>query len=79
MYDVETRRRVLALVTQGRSLNSVSRETGVSRAAIRSWQVRLSPVHKTTPCPRCRDVPGLPDDPPRYAYLLMDAHVGPKY
>ncbi|MFB7749702.1 transcriptional regulator, partial [Streptomyces sp. NPDC056121] len=33
MYDMGTRKRVLSLVSQGRSLNSVSKETGVSRAA----------------------------------------------
>ncbi|WP_432116750.1 transcriptional regulator [Streptomyces sp. bgisy032] len=65
MYDISTRKRALALVAQGRSLNSVSRETGISRAAIRSWQDRLEPP------PR----PSLPDaDPPAdecaYAYLL---------
>ncbi|MEU9050991.1 helix-turn-helix domain-containing protein [Streptomyces sp. NPDC048384] len=65
MYDVSTRKRALALVTQGRSLNSVSRETGISRAAIRSWQHRLEPLPRmTTPDP------GPPADNCAYAYLL---------
>ncbi len=65
MYDVSTRERALALVAQGRSLNSVSRETGISRAAIRSWQHRLEPLpHMATPDP------GPPADECAYAYLL---------
>ncbi|MEW2394832.1 transcriptional regulator [Streptomyces sp. NPDC046862] len=71
MYDVSTRKRALALVAQGRSLNSVSMETGISRAAIRSWQVRIEPLMRSgIPCPRCRDIPGPPEDPAAYAYLL---------
>ncbi|MBA2812023.1 helix-turn-helix domain-containing protein [Streptomyces sp. KM273126] len=71
MYDMDTRKRTLALVAQGRSLNSVSKETGISRAAIRSWQVRIEPVMNSgPPCPRCRDAPGPPDEPAAYAYLL---------
>jgi hypothetical protein len=65
MYDVSTRKRTLALVAQGRSLNSVSRETGISRAAIRSWQDRLEPLPRT-PLPGA----GLPADECAYAYLL---------
>jgi hypothetical protein len=65
MYDVSTRKRALALVSQGRSLNSVSRETGISRAAIRSWQHRLEPLPRmATPDP------GPPADDGAYAYLL---------
>ncbi|MFF6950589.1 transcriptional regulator [Streptomyces iakyrus] len=65
MYDVSTRKRALALVAQGRSLNSVSRETGISRAAIRSWQDRLEPRPRVAPPP-----PGPPADQRAYAYLL---------
>ncbi|MFE0473151.1 transcriptional regulator [Streptomyces sp. NPDC058947] len=65
MYDVGTRERALALVAQGRSLNSVSRETGISRAAIRSWQVRLQPRPRPT-----APEPGPPADERAYAYLL---------
>ncbi|MFF9396420.1 helix-turn-helix domain-containing protein [Streptomyces griseoluteus] len=69
MYDMSTRERVLALVAQNRSLNSVSRETGISRAAIRSWQTRHAPLRPTY-CPRCQEVPGPPENPAAYAYLL---------
>lgn len=65
MYDISTRKRALALVAQGRSMNSVSRETGISRAAIRSWQHRLEPLPRmATPDP------GPPADDCAYAYLL---------
>ncbi|MER7111748.1 transcriptional regulator [Streptomyces sp. NPDC000229] len=71
MYDIDTRKRALALVAQGRSLNSVSQQTAISRAAIRSWQTRLEPLaHPGEPCPRCKDVPGAPEDLVAYAYLL---------
>ncbi|MFF1713106.1 transcriptional regulator [Streptomyces sp. NPDC058268] len=67
------RKRALVLVGQGRSLNSVSKETGISRAAIRSWQTRIEPLdwmNRAAPCPRCCDVPRKPEDPAAYSYLL---------
>ncbi|MBZ9643449.1 transcriptional regulator [Streptomyces sp. PSKA30] len=70
MYDTGTRKRALALVAQGCSLNSVSKETGISRAAIRSWQTRIEPLYQATPCVRCRDAPGKPNEPAAYAYVL---------
>ncbi|GHC64818.1 helix-turn-helix domain-containing protein [Streptomyces flavofungini] len=71
MYDMGTRRQALALVAQGRSLNSASKELGVSRAAIRSWQIRVEPLGgRGTECPRCRDVPAKPENEAAYAYLL---------
>lgn len=72
MYDMGTRERALTLVAQGRSLNSVSKETGVSRAAIRSWQIRIEPLDRSRaqPCPRCCETPEGPSDPAMYAYLL---------
>ena len=65
MYDVSTRNRALALVAQGRSLNSVSKQTGISRAAIRAWQDRLEPLPRMAP-----PEPGPPADECAYAYLL---------
>lgn len=70
MYDIETRARVLALLDQGRSLNSVSKESGISRAAIRAWRVRLEPALRGSDCSRCRTVPTLPAEPAAYSYLL---------
>jgi hypothetical protein len=65
MYDVSTRKRALALVAQGRSLNSVSRETGISRAAIRAWRDRLEPSPRAS-----SPDPGPPADEAAYGYLL---------
>ncbi|MGW3357791.1 helix-turn-helix domain-containing protein [Streptomyces bungoensis] len=65
MYDISTRKRALTLLAQGRSLNSVSRETGISRAAIRAWQGRLEPLPRMTAPP-----PEPPADDHAYAYLL---------
>ncbi|MPY59629.1 helix-turn-helix domain-containing protein [Streptomyces spongiae] len=65
MYDISTRKRALALVAQARSLNSVSQETGISRAAIRSWQSRIEPLPRMAP-----PDPGPPADEAAYAYLL---------
>lgn len=65
MYDLSTRKRALALVAQGRSLNSVSRETGISRAAIRAWIERLTPLPRVDPAD-----PGPPACERSYSYLL---------
>lgn len=72
MYDLGARKHALALVAQGRSLNSVSRLTGVSRSAIRSWQTRLEPLDasRAGPCPRCADTPTPIEPAGAYAYLL---------
>ncbi|MFG2529591.1 transcriptional regulator [Streptomyces sp. NPDC048516] len=70
MYDRETREHALSLVAQGRSLNSVSKQTGISRFAIRSWQTRMEPVSRKTECPRCEPVPRPPEATTAYAYLL---------
>ncbi|WP_261718094.1 helix-turn-helix domain containing protein [Streptomyces sp. FZ201] len=72
MYDLDTRKHSLALVAQGRSLNSVSKETGVSRAAIRSWQSRIAPLPRMarTPCSLCGPAAEPPTDRASYSYLL---------
>ncbi|MGW7515634.1 transcriptional regulator [Streptomyces sp. NPDC054796] len=70
MYDIATRKHALSLVAQGQSLNAVSKRTGISRAALRSWQTRLEPLRALSDCPRCASPPRLPDDPAAYAYLL---------
>ncbi|MFI9718829.1 transcriptional regulator [Streptomyces sp. NPDC052396] len=69
MYDLATRKHTLALVTQGRSLNSVSKQTGISRAAIRAWTTRVEPLPRTSPCSLCDDAQP-PQDQAAYAYLL---------
>ncbi|KWT57428.1 hypothetical protein ADL21_34710 [Streptomyces albus subsp. albus] len=71
MYDIATRKHTLALLAQGRSLNSVSRETGISRSAIREWRTRIEPLPRpATECVRCASQPQPPADPAAYAYLL---------
>ncbi|MFE9961244.1 transcriptional regulator [Streptomyces sp. NPDC005525] len=72
MYDLDTRRRALDLIAQGFSQNSVSKQTGISRAAIRSWQIRIEPLgwNRAADCPRCDGLPSDPEDPAAYAYLL---------
>ncbi|MGW1993660.1 transcriptional regulator [Embleya sp. NPDC001921] len=69
MYDTATRLGALRLIGDGRSLNSVSKETGISRAAIRSWRARIEPV-RSTDCARCTGVPSHPEPGRDYAYLL---------
>ncbi|MFB4425253.1 helix-turn-helix domain-containing protein [Streptomyces sp. QL37] len=72
MYDLDTRKRALALVTQGFSQNSVSKQTGISPAAIRAWLKRIEPLGhcRGAECPRCCATPRLPDEPAAYSYLL---------
>jgi hypothetical protein len=43
MYPVSMRLATLALVAQGRSLNSVSKKLGISRAAIAEWRAVAAP------------------------------------
>jgi hypothetical protein len=69
MYDLETRRRALALVDDGHSLNSVSHLTGISRAAIGEWRIRIEPLQRTSDCVRCA-IPAVTPSPAAYAYLL---------
>ncbi|MFD9338805.1 transcriptional regulator [Streptomyces sp. NPDC060028] len=65
MYDLATRRYALTLLGTDRSLNSVSRETGISRSALRAWQHRIEPLPRLnqTAC-------SAPADSAAYAYLL---------
>ncbi|MEU9093088.1 helix-turn-helix domain-containing protein [Streptomyces sp. NPDC048428] len=72
MYDLETRKHALTLLDQGLSQNSVSKQTGISRAAIRSWLKQIEPLGRKRGdrCPRCLDVPRPPDSPGAYSYLL---------
>ncbi len=63
MYELDVRRNALALVAQGRSLNSVSRTTGISRAALRDWQTH-------GPDPVSHGAVPLRTDVAAYPYLL---------
>lgn len=71
MYEIATRKHALALVAQGRSLNSVSKETGISRWALRAWQQRIDPLPRTrSTCRRCESPARAPEDAAAYSYLL---------
>lgn len=63
MYDLHARRRALALLAEGHSLNATSRATGISRAAIRDWATRGPEPSRIGRSP-------LRTDGPAYAYLL---------
>ncbi|GLX20043.1 transcriptional regulator [Streptomyces lavendulae] len=66
MYDLATRRHALALLGEGKSINSVSKETGISRAAIRAWRTRIDPLPRMNQSAPCSG----PSDAAAYAYLL---------
>lgn len=69
MYDLEVRRLALRLVAAGRSLNSVSKITGVSRSTLRDWQIRIDPV-RAPACSRCESPARSPEPAAAYSYLL---------
>ncbi|MER5872553.1 transcriptional regulator [Streptomyces sp. NPDC002044] len=66
MYDLATRRHAVDLLETGRSLNSVSKATGISRSAIRAWCARIDPLPRLNQAAPCTG----PADPAAYAYLL---------
>ena len=68
MYDRDTRSRALSLLATGLSLNEVSQQTAISRAAIRSWRDGSAPkAERPAGCPRCANVQL---ELPAYALLL---------
>ncbi|OSC47252.1 transcriptional regulator, partial [Streptomyces sp. 4F] len=72
MYDRATRKHALSLLDTGMSLNNVSKQTGIARATIRSWTVRVEPMPhmRSAVCYRCAETPALPADQAAYVYLL---------
>ncbi|WP_225848448.1 transcriptional regulator [Streptomyces sp. HPF1205] len=61
MYDLVTRREAVALLASGRSLNSVSLATGISRSALRTWRdVGVEPQRRTPIAPLCTSGPAYP-------------------
>lgn len=71
MYDLATRRRALGLLRSGRSVRSVSVETGVSRATLVAWAgdpERAGAARARHTCWRCHDTACAV--PEAYAYLL---------
>ena len=69
MYDAAIRREALQLLEAGASLQSISRDTGITRSALREWRSRGGTFAPklNCPCPRCTSEP-LPLAP--YLYLL---------
>lgn len=72
MHSTEVRRRAQALVDAGSSLNSVSKQLGVSRAALRDWRAGgwSEAGGARTTCFRCQPAPTGPPDEGAYAHLL---------
>jgi hypothetical protein len=69
VYPDELRRAAVEELRHGATLSAVSRYTGVSRAALRSWRDgKVAP--RGAECPRCRSEPGPPEPKAAYAYLL---------
>ncbi|WP_182885121.1 helix-turn-helix domain-containing protein [Microbispora sp. H10885] len=71
MYDSSTRRRALRLLASGLTLTQTSRQLGISISTLREWRdhpERL-PARAAT-CPRCEEIPTMPEPPGAYAYLL---------
>ena len=70
MYSDMVRGRALALAASGLSDSEVSRELGVSRAAVREWRLRQAagaPRRRSSDCPVCDDAEL---DPAAYSALL---------
>jgi hypothetical protein len=75
MYSPTVRDQALSLLSQGSTISETSRRTGISRYALREWQLRASQGLPLFPggardCPRCEGIPQAPEDKPAYAYLL---------
>jgi hypothetical protein len=69
MYDQGVRSRAAAMLAGGLSLNAVSKQLGVSRAAIRGWRDHPErAAARPTDCPRCTGSVAL--DHHAYAHLL---------
>ncbi|MFJ2029496.1 transcriptional regulator [Streptosporangium sp. NPDC087985] len=71
MHDATTRKRVHQLLTSGQTLSEVSRQTGVARSTIKGWRDQPDRFSlRVASCPRCLDIPQLPEPHDKYAYLL---------
>ncbi|MFD0857019.1 helix-turn-helix domain-containing protein [Actinomadura adrarensis] len=75
MYKITVRQRALRLLDEGLTISEVSRRTGVSRYAIREWRLRTDQGHDLyvappRECPRCDEIPRLPEPTAPYSYLL---------
>jgi transposase len=73
MYPLDARNHALGLIADGFSLNQVSKQLGISRAAIREWRDQgPQRFRDLSPCPECDDADL---DVPAYVFLL-GAYLG---
>jgi hypothetical protein len=80
MHPIATRRQALQLLAHGRTLSEVSRELGVSRAALREWRERgETPAPRTLFCPRCSSDVALDEESyaALFGYYLGDGCLSP--
>lgn len=72
MYKRDVRDRALALIERGETVRAVSLRTGVSVRTLREWHDHPSQGRQNLPsvCPRCAEIPSLPEPARDYAYLL---------
>jgi hypothetical protein len=75
------RERATQMMASGVAFRDVCRALGLPRGTVAHWfygeraRRRAEQPPKTSRCPRCRPVPGIPDDAGDYAYLL-GLHLG---
>jgi hypothetical protein len=69
MYSQEIRAKARELLHTGQSLNSISKQLGVSRSTLRDWRDRPSASPRRNDCVRCQAQPELPPESP-YSHLL---------
>jgi hypothetical protein len=70
MYDRDVRRKALAAMDAGQSLQAISLSTGISRSALRDWHDRPERQNPRATCVRCAESQTLPAPASDYAYLL---------
>ncbi|MFD0687115.1 helix-turn-helix domain-containing protein [Actinomadura fibrosa] len=75
MYNDTQRQQALSMIDRGLTISEASRQTGISRWAIRDWRLKAvqgQALHAGPyqDCPRCSGVPKPPAPPDAYTYLL---------
>jgi hypothetical protein len=70
MYGPDVRRQAIALMDRGQSLRAITLATGVSRSTLRDWRDHPEKSGGRATCPRCAEIPSLPEPASDYAYLL---------
>jgi hypothetical protein len=72
MYDRDVRDRAVALIERGETLRAVSLQSGVSVRTLREWYEHPGRGRQNlhSVCPRCAEIPSLPEPTRDYAYLL---------